>query len=116
MRSSKLYYFFWGVVLFFSVHAFAQDDGRIYGRITTVDGGKLEGYIRWDKNEASWVDILNGSKEIPREYRREAERRTRYRDRGERDSFRVFGFRINGNNSSRYWSKLGHVRHSVRAY
>ena len=41
----------------------AQDmAGRIYGRITTDDGDVFEGVIRWDRNEASWVDILNGSK------------------------------------------------------
>ena len=38
--------------------------GRIYGRITTTDGDMLEGLIRWDRNEASWVDVLNGSKVI----------------------------------------------------
>ena len=37
-------------------------DGRIYGRVTTDDGEVFEGLIRWDRNEASWVDILNGSK------------------------------------------------------
>ncbi len=45
--------------------AFAADNsGRIYGKITTVDGDTFEGLIRWDKNEASWVDVLNGTKEL----------------------------------------------------
>ncbi len=26
----------------------------------------FEGLIRWDKNEASWVDVLDGTKEIDR--------------------------------------------------
>ncbi len=38
---------------------------RIYGQVTTEDGEIFEGLIRWDKNEASWVDILHGSKVIP---------------------------------------------------
>ena len=41
----------------------AQDlDSRIYGRVTTDEGDVFEGLIRWDKNEVSWLDILNGSK------------------------------------------------------
>lgn len=35
---------------------------RIYGTITTRDGDTFEGLIRWDKNEASWVDVLDGDK------------------------------------------------------
>ncbi len=42
----------------------ADNSGRIYGKITTVDGDTYEGLIRWDKNEASWVDLLNGTKEL----------------------------------------------------
>lgn len=45
--------------------AYAGDNGgRIYGKITTVDGDTYEGLIRWDKNEASWVDLLNGTKDL----------------------------------------------------
>ena len=40
----------------------------------TAGGEVYEGYIRWDRNEGSWADILNGSKEIPWENVREAER------------------------------------------
>jgi hypothetical protein len=46
---------------------------RLYGRVLTVDGDVLEGYLRWDRNEASWTDFLDASKEIPQEYLREAE-------------------------------------------
>ena len=49
--------------------ALAEDNsGRIYGKITTADGDTFEGLIRWDKNEASWVDILNGTKELNDEH------------------------------------------------
>ena len=34
---------------------------RIYGKITTVDGDSYQGIIRWDRNEVSWVDQLNGT-------------------------------------------------------
>jgi len=48
--------------------AFADSSGRIYGKLTTTDGDVYEGLIRWDKNEASWTDILNGSKELHRSH------------------------------------------------
>lgn len=42
----------------------AQEVGRIWGRVGTVDGDTLEGFLRWDRNEASWVDVLDGSKPL----------------------------------------------------
>ena len=50
------------------------DPGRLYGRVSTTDGDVLEGYLRWDRNEASWTDFLDGAKAIPAEHLREAER------------------------------------------
>jgi hypothetical protein len=52
-----------------------QDPGleRLYGRVYTAEGEVVEGFIRWDRNEASWTDYLDGAKEIPVEYIREAE-------------------------------------------
>ena len=50
---------------FIPLHVSADDvEGRIYGRVITDDGDIYEGLIRWDRNEASWVDILHGSKVI----------------------------------------------------
>jgi hypothetical protein len=50
-----------------------QDDA-LYGRVTTTDGEVVEGYLRWDRNEAGRSDFLDGRKEIPIEHIREAER------------------------------------------
>jgi len=36
------------------------DTGRIYGKIYTLDDEVYEGLIRWDRNEVSWVDVLDG--------------------------------------------------------
>jgi hypothetical protein len=36
--------------------------GEIYGTITTEDGDKFTGPIRWDKNENFWDDILDAEK------------------------------------------------------
>ncbi len=45
----------------------AQDDDRIWGRLYATTGDVHEGFIRWDRNEGSWVDVLDGTKEIPSE-------------------------------------------------
>ena len=45
----------------------AQDGHRIWGEVHTTTGDVHEGFIRWDRNEGSWVDILDGSKQIPKE-------------------------------------------------
>ena len=55
--------------------ATADESGRIHGKIFTVDGDTYEGLIRWDKNEASWVDILDGTKEL--EHRKHSKSRRR---------------------------------------
>lgn len=61
----------------------SADSGRIYGTITTVDGDVYEGLIRWDKNEGSWCDILNGDKESHRSHGSER-----------RETVRIFGITI----------------------
>jgi len=35
---------------------------RLYGRVVTRDGGDYTGFIRWDKNEGSWTDLLDATK------------------------------------------------------
>lgn len=35
---------------------------RIWGVVTTVEGDRFEGFLRWDLNEASWPDALHGLK------------------------------------------------------
>jgi len=47
---------------------------RIFGWVRTTDGRRLEGYLRWDRNETHWADFLDGRKEISRERELEAER------------------------------------------
>jgi hypothetical protein len=46
---------------------------RLYGRATLADGAVVEGWMRWDRNEASWTDVLDATKEIPLEHVRQAE-------------------------------------------
>ncbi|MEZ4698749.1 MAG: hypothetical protein R2834_00345 [Rhodothermales bacterium] len=74
--------------------------GRIYGRITTTDGDVYEGLIRWDRNEASWVDVLNGSKVI--------HRTDRERERGRR--IEIFGFTVYEEDGDRTYSRTSGIR------
>ncbi len=91
----------------------ADNSDRIYGRILTVDGEEFEGLIRWDKNEGSWVDVLNGNKEIPKKFRRKAYKESRQKYK---ESIKLFGLRIGGSNIS--WDgniaqsgmRFGHIK------
>jgi hypothetical protein len=48
----------------------AQDTDRIWGRVETVTGQAYEGFVRWDRNEGSWADVLDGSKPVRRSHYR----------------------------------------------
>lgn len=93
--------------------AHADARGRIYGRITTVDSETYEGLIRWDTNEASWIDVLDGTKALdaPRHRRRGG-------DRERIKKVRIFGIDIGSVKSSIDWDHVsarsgvafGHMR------
>lgn len=78
-----------------SVAVKADNSGRIYGKIHTVDGDTFEGIIRWDKNEGSWVDILNGTRDRDDRDRDSRSRSSTRKYREKRSSIKVFGIRIN---------------------
>ncbi len=86
----------------------AETSDRIYGVITTTDGDKFEGLIRWDKNEGSWVDVLDGEKELPRKNLRKSSRE-KYRDRS---SIKIFGIDIGG--GDKYWYDIGSAQSGIR--
>ena len=67
----------------------AQEVDRIWGQVETAAGRVYEGYIRWDRNEGSWVDFLDGSKESSREAE---ELWKELADRDDRDRDRVIEF------------------------
>ncbi|MEM7415577.1 MAG: hypothetical protein AAF389_08800 [Gemmatimonadota bacterium] len=52
--------------------ASAPDSDRLYGRVLTVEGQSFEGFVRWDRNEATGLDFLDGRKVVPLEYLQEA--------------------------------------------
>ncbi|MCP4684309.1 MAG: hypothetical protein GY867_02575 [bacterium] len=95
--------------------AAAEDNGRLYGTIYTVDGDTFEGMIRWDKNEAHWVDILNGTKELRSNYRNRASERRKYGER--RKSIKIFGVKIGESDNDFRWTgsaesgmRFGHIK------
>lgn len=86
-----------GVVLLLILAAAPNSDDRLYGTVITHDGDRYEGFIRWDKNEASWVDILDGTKHLDRAERRADRRRTR--------KMRLFGFEFEFDDEDDGWGR-----------
>ena len=39
---------------------------RLYGTVSTRDGSQFTGFIRWDRNEGSWTDLLDANKQRTR--------------------------------------------------
>ena len=89
------------VVVVMILAAAPNSEDRIYGKVTTDDGDVYEGFIRWDKNEASWVDVLDGTKRLDRsEHRTDRRRRTR--------KMRIFGFEFEFDDDG--WRRGGATR------
>ncbi|MGD2071525.1 MAG: hypothetical protein PVI57_22855 [Gemmatimonadota bacterium] len=91
-------------------------EDRIYGRVVTAAGDVFEGFIRWDRNEASWADLLNGDKEIPWRNIEDAERLGGRTARDRERSVEFLGVRISWDEDDDYPSeaqsgiRFGHVR------
>ncbi len=47
--------------------ASAQSADRIWARVHTAEGEVHSGFIRWDRKEAGWGDVLDGAKTLPDE-------------------------------------------------
>jgi hypothetical protein len=76
------------------VDRFDSGSNRLYGTVVTVRGREYEGYIRWDKNEGSWADLLDANKTGAAEYGRQVRVRRAPRARAtvvriERDRARI---------------------------
>lgn len=99
------------LLLIFAASMVYAEQGRIYGKIFTDKGDVLEGPIRWDKNEASWDDLIDGYKEQTRKAKKE--KRRKYRDEG--TEINIFGLTIFRDGAS--WGStrqaciaFGHIR------
>ncbi len=76
----------------------ATDRGRIYGKITTADGELLEGFIRWDRNEVCWDDVLDGTIDRTERGERHARRRS-----SEKRKVKLFGMTVYSDEGSSGW-------------
>jgi hypothetical protein len=86
----------------------SADAGYLHGKLTTRDGATYEGRMRWDDEEASWVDFFNSSKaenpwveDVPRRIRR---------SRGE--SIKLFGVEIarrSGDEGRQFVARFGDI-------
>ena len=95
----------------------AADEGQLYGKIYTVDDEVFEGFIRWDKNEASWCDILDGTKERDSREHRKYRRRD---DKRDHKTVKIFGMTIYSEGDNFWdWSsaesgmRMGHIARLV---
>ena len=94
------------------------DEGLLYGKVYTVDNDVFEGFIRWDRNEASWVNILDGDKELDRKRHRK-DRHKRYRPKKKVSIFGVTVYSegdydyIISSNMAQSGLRMGHIKELV---
>lgn len=114
----------WAAIAALSLGASLRADGppadRLYGRVITAGGETFEGYIRWDRNEGSWADVLNGDKEMPWQNLRDAERLDRdyRRDRNRDHRIDILGLHISWSDDNEHnypesatsGIRMGHIR------
>lgn len=91
MKVVKMVLLLMGLFVVCALATIADDSGRIYGKITTVDGDVFKGFIRWDKNEGNWVDMLDGNKDLPKKNFRKARRSARHKYRDRETTIEIFG-------------------------
>jgi hypothetical protein len=78
----------------------AQDQGFIYGKITTIDNETYTGQLRWGKEEAFWADQFNGTKGENEAYDYlSRDDRNRLRDRERNNGWRSFNTNWNSRRS-----------------
>ena len=65
-------------------------DNRLFGTVTTFSGEQYVGYIRWDRNEGSWADLLDANKRPDHGQESVVQVRRRGRDRARDRERRVY--------------------------
>lgn len=100
------------------VQADPPQDDRLYGRVVTTSGDVFEGFIRWDRNEGTWSDLLHGSKRLSEAHMEEADRLAGRDYREERrESIEILGLTISWDDDETGWPssaqsgiRFGHLR------
>lgn len=108
------------LLMFVGAAQLQAESGRIYGKLYTVDNDVFEGWIRWDKNEAYWDDIIDGTIEKDRRETDRKQGKRKYKE--SKDSYvNVFGLKIGEGNSvfgfdlsSESQLQFGHIRTLAR--
>jgi hypothetical protein len=96
--------------IIFIAAAAQADPGLLYGKVYTVDDEIFEGFIRWDKNEASWDDILDGNKELDdRSYKKR--QKSRYKDRSRQ--VKIFGVTVYSEDGDFFTSWSGDAQSGI---
>lgn len=107
----------WACIMVLTAGVASAGTDRIYGKITTVDGDSYQGLIRWDRNEVSWVDLLNGTKEMSRSEIRKLKRDRRDNESRRTTKVRIFGIEVGDRDWDWDWEssaessiRFGHIR------
>ncbi|MFT6216124.1 MAG: hypothetical protein ACJAS3_002532 [Roseivirga sp.] len=95
----------------------AQDEGFIYGKITTIEGKSYTGQMRWgDRGEGYWTDHFNGTKEennnyryLSREDRNEMRDRQRNRNNSSWSSFNISWGSDNWETTHEFRTEFGNI-------
>ncbi len=91
-----------GLAIYLTPGDASAASGRLYGTLRTVDGEEFEGWIRWDKNEAFWDDILDATKE-----RKSHKSRKKYRRKDKRNRDWSFSWSTGSRQSE---LQFGHIK------
>ncbi len=104
------------ILLCFGITKLSAESGRIYGKLYTVDNDVFEGWIRWDKNEAYWDDIIDGTIEKDRREGDRKQGKRHYKD-SKNSGVRIFGLQLGEGSSvfdfdvsSESQLQFGHIR------
>jgi len=104
-------------IIFVFASAVSAESDLLYGKVYTFDDDVLEGYIRWDRNEVSWDDIIDGDKELDRRVRRKYRDHRRDYDDDRRifdgNRVEIFGINIFGDEWPSQASsglRMGHIK------
>jgi hypothetical protein len=93
------------------------ESGRLYGKLFTTDNEVFEGWIRWDKNEAYWDDLIDGTCDQKPKDETKSKTGRHYRSKERRTTVSIFGLKfgdegsvVSLGGSSACQLALGHVR------
>lgn len=108
MKKAIIIFLFTSLFFFVLFEYVLSTTGRIYGKIYTDDDEVYEGWIRWDKNEAFWDDILDATKKYYTPHPRTTKKET---------YIKIFGLRLSlgssekdeGRTSASMGIKFGHL-------